>query len=415
MNRSRSLFSFLAILLIVIVIIGLGWANYRLARYKVTGQGFAVQWISIHALLSSGNSPYSDLVTAQIQKSVPMEVSFTPGNAPKYTAPLFSGLVVLPFALIGDQTLAHGLWLTCQLLAVFGLIGIGLKLTGWKPAWYIFLIVAIGIIFSYQVVFPWQDGSLAIWSALFLALTFLAISKERDELAGITLALSMIQPQMVILAVIFTLIWAASRRKRLIILWFFISLVFLSLIGLLIAPDWMMRYIRLIYNFSQNFPPGTPGMLLKNTYPGLGTQLGWLLSGILGIILLLEWWLALRKNFPWYQWTACLTMAVSPLIGIPTIPANFSNLIFPLLLICALLAERSPRGGNWIAVLITTALLIGQWALVYDDLTSLTPFSQLNLLVPLPLVLITLLYWVRWWAIKPRKLLMEELKLGETY
>jgi hypothetical protein len=399
----------------VVVLIGLGWANYRFSKYEVTGQGFSVQWISIHALLTRGDSPYSDPITSQIQKSVPIENSFIPVNSPKYTAPLFSGLVVLPFALIGDLTLAHALWLTCQLIAIFAILVIGLRLTSWKPAGTIFLIVALGVIFSYQVIIPWQDGSLAIWSALFLVLSLLAISKERNELAGIALALSAIQPQMVILPIIFTLIWAGSARKKIVILWFFITLVFLSAIGLLIVPNWILQYIKLIYNFSKNFPPGSPGVLLKNTYPGLGTQLGWLLSGILAAILLLEWRLALRKNYPWYLWTVCLTMVISQWIGIPTIPANYCILIIPLVLVSALLAERLPRGGKWIAALIIMILLIGQWALLDFDLTSVEPFSQLNLLIPLPLVLIIGLYWVRWWAIKPRRLLMEELKLSETY
>ena len=415
MNRSRSLFSLLIVPISVVVVIGLGWANYRFSSYAVTGQGFSVQWIGIHALLTTGDSPYSDLVTAQIEKSVPVATGFIPGNPPKYTSPLFSGLVVLPFALIGDQALAQAFWLTCQLLAIFAILAIGLRLTSWKPAGYIFLIVALFIVFSYQVIIPWQDGSLAIWSALFLALSFLAIAQGRSELAGIALAFSAIRPQMVVLPLLFTLIWAASRRKRVIILWFFITLVFLSVLALLLVPDWVLQYIRLIYSFSKNFPPGTPGLLLKNTYPGLGTQLGWLLIGILAIILLLEWWLALKKDFPWYLWTVCLTIVISQWIGIPTLPANFCMLIIPLVLVAALLAERWPGGGNWIAALVTTMLFTGQWALLYYDLNSIKPFSQLNLLIPLPLILIIGLYWVRWWAIKPRRLLMEELKLGETY
>jgi hypothetical protein len=397
------------------VILGLGWANYRFSKDDVAGGGFKIQWISIHALLTTGNSPYSDQVTAQIQKSVPIEDGFLPGNSPRYTSPLFSGLVVLPFALIGDQAVAHATWSTCQLAAIFAILAIGLRLTDWRPAWYIFLIVAAGVVFSYQVIIPWLEGSLAIWSALFLALSFLAISRDRNELAGVSLALSAIQPQMVILPMLFTLLWAGSRKKKGLILWFFITLVFLTIIGLLLVPDWILQYIRLVFNFAQNFPPGTPGVLLKSTYPGLGTQLGWLLSGILAIILLLEWWLALKKNYPWYLWTACLTMVISQWIGIPSVPASFCNLILPLVLVFALLAERSPRGGNWIVALITVLLFAGQWALLDYDLTSLQPFSQLNLLILLPLVLIIGLYWVRWWAIRPHRLLMEELKLSETY
>ena len=91
---------------------------------------------------------------------------------------------------------------------------LSLKLTAWKPAWYIFLLFLVFTIFSYHVVIPWLDGGLSIWATLFLVLGFLAINFNRNELAGISLAMSAIQPQMVILVLVFTLIWAASREKK---------------------------------------------------------------------------------------------------------------------------------------------------------------------------------------------------------
>jgi hypothetical protein len=49
------------------------------------------------------------------------------------------------------------------------------------------------------------------------------------------------------------------------------------------------------------------------------------------------------------------------------------------------------------------------------DITSSQPAMQLNLIIPFPMVLLVGLYWVRWWAIKLRRLMMEALKLGESY
>jgi hypothetical protein len=147
----------------------------------------------------------------------------------------------------------------------------------------------------------------------------------------------------------------------------------------------------------------------------LGKQLGWLVSGVSVLILLFEWWLSLKKDFRWFLWTACLTMVISQWIGIPSIPGNFAGLILPLILISALFIERWNRGGQWVAVLIAVILFIWEWVLVYFDLTSIQPKMQLNLLVPLPLILLIGLFWVRWWAFKPRRLFVEELKLSEPY
>jgi hypothetical protein len=147
----------------------------------------------------------------------------------------------------------------------------------------------------------------------------------------------------------------------------------------------------------------------------LGKQLGWLVSGVSALLLLIEWWLALRKDFRWFLWTACLTIVISQWIGIPAIPGNFIGLILPLILISALFIEHWPRGGQWVAVLMAVILFIWEWAMLYLDLTSIQPKMQLNLIIPLPLILLIGLYWVRWWAITPRRLLIEELKLGESY
>jgi Glycosyltransferase family 87 len=414
LNQPRSATSILVLISIIVLLIGLGWANYNFAQDNLSGEGFSAQWIGIRSLITAGNSPYSDLVTAEIQAAMQRETSFAPGNPPRYTSPIYAGLVVFPFALIGNKTLAHALWLTVQLIDIFMLMTLGIKLTAWNPSWYIFLLFLLLTIFSYHVVIPWLDGGMSIWAALFLVLGFLAINSDRDEFAGVAFGLSALQPQMIILVLVFTLIWAATRKRKLLILWFFITLIFLSILGLFLVPDWIMQYLRVVYQFTQNFPPGTPGILFKSTWPGLGTQLSWLVSVVSAFILLIEWWLAMRKDFRWYLWTACLTLVISQWIGIPTIPGNFSGLILPLILISALFIERWPRRGQWVGVLLAGILLLWEWALLYSDLLSSQPGMQLNLILPLPLILLLGLYWVRWWALKPRRLLMEELKRVES-
>jgi hypothetical protein len=390
------------------------WGNYHFAENKSPWEGFSIQWIGIRSLITDGNSPYSDLVTARIQEFVNEENSFVPGNPPKYTSPLYSGIVVFPFTLIGDINIAHAFWLSVQLVAIFMLLVLSIKITVWKPAWYIFLLFSLFTIFSYHVVMPWLDGGLAIWASLFLILAFLAIYNNRNEVGGVLLAMTTIQPQMVVLTLVFTLIWAASKRKKILILWFFITVIFLSIVGLFLVPNWIIQYIRLLYGFQENFPPGTPGVFFSNLFPGLGKQLGWLISGVSSLLLILEWWLALRKDFRWFLWTACLTMVFSQWIGIPTIPGNFIGLLLPLILISAMLTERWPREGQWVAIFMLLILFVWEWALFYIDLTSSQPKMQLNLIFPLPLVLLIGLYWVRWWAVKPRRLLIEELRLSET-
>jgi len=407
--------SIFVVILSALLLIGLVWGNYRFTEYNIAGEGFSIQWISIRSLVTTGNSPYSDLVTTQIQESVKGENSFSTENSPRYTSPLYSGVVILPFALLENKTLAHTLWSTIQFVIILLILLFSLKITAWKPAWFTFFLYLLFTIFNYHVVMPWLDGGLSIWASLFLVLAFLAINNNRNEIGGVFLGLAAIQPLMVVLSVVFILIWAASQRRKLLILWFFITVIFLSVIGLFLVPDWIIQYIRLVYKFQQYFPTGTPGVFFSNTWPGVGRQLGWLVSGASAVILIIEWWVALRKDFRWFLWTACITIVISQWIGIPTIPGNFVGLILPMVLISAMFTERWSRGGQLIAVLMSLLLFIWQWSIYYSDLTSSQPNMQLNLIFPLPLVLLIGLYWVRWWVIKPKRLLIEELRLGESY
>lgn len=415
MKQARSLAPILLVLFLLIILIGLVWSTYRFASYDVSGSGFSINWLGINALISNRENPYNDTVTSQIQETVKLQNSFAPGTPVKYTSPLYSWIVVFPIALISNKTLAHAIWLSLQFIALFAILVVGLRLTSWKPPWYIFLLFSFLTIFSYHVFVPWLDGGLAIWTALFLEAALLAISQNRHEVAGILLAFSFIQPQMVILPVIFIIIWAVRQRRRILVLWFFITVIFFSVIGLFLIPDWIVQYLRLIINFQQNFPLGSPGVLFQSAWPGLGKQLGWSLSVLLLILVLIEWWLAMKKEFRWFLWTVCLTIVLSQWIGIPTVPANFVILLLPLILISAMLAERWSRAGNWVTITVCFILFIWQWLLFYKDLLGNQPGMQLNLLIPLPLILFIGLYWVRWWAIKPRRLLVEEFRFVESY
>jgi hypothetical protein len=412
--KSRSVISILIFFLFICTIIGLIWGIFRLEERNPFGSGFSIQWNSIRYLVTDDISPYSEINTEKLQGRLTKQFLYVQWGSPKYTSPLFSGIVVFPFALIGNENLAHSFWSSLQLLAFFGVIVLGLRVTGWKTSWNILFFFLIFSLFSYHVLAAWLDGGLSIWSALFLVLAVFMLQNGRNEASGVFLALALIQPIMVILPVVFVLIWSAAHKRRILIFWFFITIILLSTISLFLVSDWIIQYIRLLYNFSKNFPPGSPDVLFSTLWPGLGKQFGWILSGICAALLIVEWWLALRKDFRWFLWTVCFTIVISQWIGIPTVPVNLFGMIFALILISAMLSERWSRGGQWAAVFLAVILFIWEWTLFYRNTFISNPGMQNNLIIPLPLVLLIGLYWVRWWAVKPRGLLLDGLKFGET-
>ncbi len=414
MNRSRSLPIIIGLLLLVVIFIGLLWGNHKFAKFNFSGRGFLVQWISIRSLVTDLSSPYSNSTTFQIEESIGNQNSLLFENPTAYTSPLYSAIVAFPFALIKDNILSRAIWLTAQLISLLVILLIGLKITGWRPNWYVFLLFSLLMIFSFHIFIPWLDGGLAIWAALFLTLAFLAIRNNWDEIGGVLLALSAIQPQMTILIIIFTLIWAVSKKKNSIIVWFCMTLISLSVVFYFLVPGWVMQYIRLIFNFSDYFTSASLGMLFQDLWPGVGKQLGLGITFLSGIILIVEWYLAVKKDFRWFLWTACLTLVMCQWIGLPIEIGYYSFLLLPFILVSAMLSERWPRGGQWIALLITAVVFVWEWLIVLYSFSNSQPGMQLNLIIPLPVIVFIGLYWVRWWAIKPNRLLMEELKLGET-
>jgi hypothetical protein len=298
-------------------LVGLGWANYNLAAQGIEGKDFQVQWIGVRALVLGSSSPYSEAVSRLILKEVQPA-----GSGPfflYFTSPLYAGVLVLPFALLENSLLAQALWMTALQLAMALTILIGLRVTGWKPAWFIFIPLILFTFFGYHGLFSYLDGSLTALTGFLLASAFLAIRAGRDELAGVLLALAMSQPQVVILPVLFTVLWAISQRRHLLVLWLVGTIGVLSIIGLFLVPDWILQYARLILRLPEYLPPGLPSAAFRYWWPGLGIQMGWVLTAVLTLTLLVEWWLAMRRDFRWFLWTACLTLVIGQWIGIPTV------------------------------------------------------------------------------------------------
>ncbi|MDP3184374.1 MAG: hypothetical protein Q8M58_03780, partial [Anaerolineales bacterium] len=97
-----------------------------------------------------------------------------------------------------------------------------------------------------------------------------------------------------------------------------------------------------------------------------------------------------------------LTLAVTPLLGIPTHPDLYITLFLPLILFLAVIAERWFRPKRWLAGVLFVLIFAGSWALIFhlSGLASLEPLRAI-LVLALPCLLLVGLYWMRWWAIRP--------------
>ncbi len=404
-------FWYLAVILIVVVLGLLTLANYVFVQENPGGNDFLVHWVGTRALFVDGLSPYSDTAAERIQTLAYGRPAEPGEHELRVAYPLYSVLVFLPYALFSDYEIARALWMTTLEAALVGLAFVSLRLVRWKMSLWLLPIFLIFSILWYHSVRPIINGNAVILVALLIAGAFVALRAGRDELAGVLLAISTIKPHLVVLPIIFVLVWTLSSRRWRTLGWMLISLVLMSAGAALLVPDWPLQNLREIMAYSSYNPPGTPGAVFETWLPATGRQMGWALSVFLGLILLAEWARVRGKDFRWFLWTGSLTLVISQWIGIQTDPGNFILLYLPLVLVFALWVERWGRSGVYVVLVSMALLFFIPWTLFLETVAyGDQPLQHPVMFFPLPLFLLVTLYWVRWWGINPRRLLVEELR-----
>jgi hypothetical protein len=412
LNSQRTSIYFYSIFLFIIILFGcLTWINTRITIKNPSADEFFIYWNGTRILLKEGVSPYSDIATAIIQQFANLDFTDTPKYALQVTYPLYAELFYLPFAFISDYTLARALWLTFLEASLMLTILVSLRMVEWKPGFFLLGLVIIYELLGYHTIGPLLSGSSIILVTCLVAMAFSAVKAGMDELAGILFALSTIQPQAIVLLILFVLVWSAISRRWRLFVWLAGSLIILIGSASLFMPDWVLQNARVILHYPHTNLIDTPGAALVASFPGVGSRLGWAFTLILSLVLILEWWASRGKDSRWFLWTAGLTLAVSPWIGIPADPSNIVLLIMPSVLVFARLDEHWGRRIHPMIIMGIVAGLFGFWAFFWGHFEDgLIARQYPALFIPLPLITLIGLYWVKWWAVRPRKLLISDLR-----
>lgn len=399
------------ILFILVALVGLTWANSFVTLKNPSSDSFFVYWLGTRTLLKEAVSPYSEITTSVLQQHAALDYPEAPKYMLQASYPLYTELFFLPFAFIPDYVVARAVWLTFLEVILIGLVFVTVNTLDWKPGLLLFGITILYSATNFHNLVPILSGSSIILTTFLLALAFAAVKVGMDELAGVLFALSTIQPLAVSLLILFVLVWSALSSRWRLFIWLLGTLVVLIGAASLFMPDWVLQNSRAILQYPHTDLIDTPGAALVGSFPGVGARLGWGLSILIGLVLLIEWWESKEKDFRWFLWTGCLTLTLSPWSGIPSDPGNFALLILPALLIFARLDEHWGRRVRPLIVLGMLGVLFGFWAFFWGHFQDGILARQYPyLFIPLPLITLLGLYWVRWWAIRPRKYLMSELR-----
>ena len=406
MRRRSPVGLFIAALLLGMgLIVALVIGNYRYTRQNPGGTDFLVHWVGTQSFLDEGLSPYSDEVALRIQEMVYGHPAQAGEHELRVAYPLYSILLFIPFALVHNFELARALWMTVLEIALIAMTFLSLNMVRWRPKPIMLALLLLFSVFWYHALRPVILGNAIVLVALLVLGAIMAVRDGHDELAGILLGFASIKPQVIALFVVFILFWGVSNRRLKVFGYFLGTVVLLSGIAALLIPDWIFQNLREIMRYPGYNPPGTLASALNAILPAAGNRIGKAISVLMGIDLLVEWFLTRKAGVRGFLWAASLTMMGSFWIGIQTDPGNFIFAYPALIFVFSVFLERWQKSGTWIIVTNMILLMVAIWAIFLKTVEyTYQPVQSPVMFFPLPLYLLISLYWIRWWALHPSRL-----------
>jgi hypothetical protein len=408
--RNVSMILFL-VFFIVAVGGGLFWGNMNFVQRVPGGADFIVSWKAIEDFAMRGVSPYSEETMLDVQRAIygrPARTGEYPYHVdvPLNTLILFI-LPLLGFKLLGlspDLFVIRTLWMILLEVASAALIFISLRLARWQPRWVFLLFILLFGVFWMPFISTLVTGNSIILQAFFLFGALRAIDLQADELGGAMAALALVNIESTGMIFIAILVWALSTQRWRVLYGF--GMMWAILIGLsfVLLSSWILPFIQsLLGNWRSGVLPSTFA-LFESWFPGIGQRLAQILAVGALTILFMEWRAVRQQDVRWLFWTACISAAVTPLLGFPTVPGWLALTLPGVLLVVSVMVQRWGVLGWGSAILVSAGLFFGLWAAQIGH-------AQAVFILIYPLILTILLYWVRWWAVRPPRVWADQISL----
>lgn len=399
----------MAIVVVAAIILGLAgliFANYRFAVQNPGGNDFLARWMGAKFWLKDGISPYDPRVSLATQQAIYGHAADPSKGEDKnhFVYPLNSMLFFGPFGLI-DYVIARTLWMTLLEISTIALAALSLRLSGGavKPLTEVILILFT--VTWYHGARTIIIGQFAVINALLITLGLFLIIKKHDFGAGLILSLTTAKPQMVFLLLPFVLIWGLSHRRWELVWGLFSGFALQMVATLALLPDWPRQMVMQILDYPTYTSIGSPLSIIAGSAPGIYQPLNTFLNSVVLLYLLVEWYLAWKKDEAHFLWTAFLTLVISNLVAFRTATTNYIVFIPILFYVFKITQERWRIAGSifgWFALFLLWGAL---WALFLMTVKGNT--EQPIMYLPMPFISLLGLWWTRWWAIRAPRLPLE--------
>ena len=389
MNRSNSIVLRIGLgvggLILFLTLTTLGFYSVFTNRYPGANDFYA-RWRPARAWLFEGRSPYTDSVTLDTQLGMYGRPAKPEEDKGLFSYPMFSMIFFAPFALFDSYAWASAAWLSVLFGSLVGLVAVSLNWAGWRPPVWLFALTMIFSILWYHAVRTLLLGQFAALEALILAAALLAAGAEKDEWAGVLLALAMTKIQMAFLMIPGLLLWSVSLKRWKLGAWFASALAVLLALSFMLLPTWVAEWRAQLGTYVDNtFIVSPISVIAQYLLPGNAFWLEWAVSGCLGLYLLWEWWQARGQTGRQFAWVAALTLVVTNLIALRTATTNYVMMTPALFLLFRFMHERWGWRGLLAIAFAEFTLFFGIWILFLVTVTG--NVEQPPTYLPLPILL----------------------------
>jgi len=400
--------SFLIVLVGLILLVSI---NVFAAQHLDGGGSIFLPWKAWRAQLVEGGSAYSGDTAHFVQKQVYGRSARAGQNPYVLNLPFHLMLLYFPFGMIADKNLVRGLFMALSEVGLILLALASLRLTDWQPRRLFAILFYIFTGLSVYSLLALREGTPAILLGLTYAGILLTLREDLDELTGALLALSFAFWEIGLPFILLVLARVFYQRRSRVFFGFIVMTFLLAGIAFLYYPGWVFPYIvGLFANWTVDFGI-TPGAVLIREVPQYGVQLGWAVTGLSLAILAYEWAWARGADFRRFYWVACLTLSITPLLGMRSAPENLVVLLPGIALIFATVRERW-KAGYWLTVSLLLIFFAAPWVLFLGEFSTVIRRTD-ALFLFLPVVTVIGLYWIRWWVIRPPRTWTERVSHPE--
>ncbi len=398
-------YQFIALVTILFIAVS---AALVTANLTLKGGGdFFVHWVGARAFRLDKIDPYSGEVPVRVQQLVYGRPAAAGDEPYILDTPFHLLLLYFPFSLLSDPLLARAIFTWILELALLALAIVSLRLTEWEtPRLFIVLfpIVAVFNFYTFQAIY---EASPVLLLSLIYAEILIALRAELDEFAGVLIAVSFYYWE-VGAPFLFLVALRAYREKRVrVFAGFFMAGFVLLAISLFIYPNWLIPFLRATVNNLRIEFGFNIHSIFTRLWPSFGGTLAWIF--IVGLVILLgyEWSIARGSDFRRFYWASCLSLAAAPLLGFRTEMEHLAVLVIPLALIFAIVHDRWVRIRTLLTTLLMLLALLLPWAIYLFALPRFGDVARDILFLFLPLFTLIGLYWIRWWALRPPRILLD--------